>query len=142
MRVAAEQEGLRDGTTAVVALVQDDCLHVSHVGDSRAVLCRASGRTQALTQDHKPELAPEKQRIEALGGFVSYIGCWRAMGILAMSRALVRAAAAPLPVAVAAFALPPPLLSVTAPGSTHTPCHMTDRVVPPRALSARRVICS
>jgi len=84
----AGREGLRDGTTAVVALVQDDCLHVSHVGDSRAVLCRASGRTQALTQDHKPELAPEKQRIEALGGFVSYIGCWRAMGILAMSRAL------------------------------------------------------
>lgn len=29
-----------------------------------------------------------RQRIEALGGFVSYIGCWRAMGILAMSRAI------------------------------------------------------
>ena len=41
-----------------------------------------------MTQDHKPELEPEKRRIEALGGFVSYIGCWRAMGILAMSRAI------------------------------------------------------
>jgi len=84
----AGREGLRDGTTAVVALVQDDCLHVAHVGDSRCVLGRAGGRTQGVTQDHKPELALEKQRIEALGGFVSYIGCWRAMGILAMSRAL------------------------------------------------------
>ena len=29
-----------------------------------------------------------RRRIESLGGFVSYIGCWRAMGILAMSRAI------------------------------------------------------
>ena len=41
-----------------------------------------------MAQDHKPELEAERQRIEGLGGFVSYIGCWRAMGILAMSRAI------------------------------------------------------
>ena len=84
----AGREGLRDGTTAVVCLVEDKSLTVAHVGDSRGVLCRAGGRTVAITQDHKPELEPEKRRIEALGGFVSYIGCWRAMGILAMSRAI------------------------------------------------------
>lgn len=84
----AGREGLRDGTTALVALVEDDALTVAHVGDSRGLLCRAGGATVALTQDHKPELDPEKKRIEALGGFVSYIGCWRAMGILAMSRAI------------------------------------------------------
>ena len=84
----AGREGLRDGTTAVVALVQDEALTVAHVGDSRGVLCRANGETHAITQDHKPELEAEKKRIEALGGFVSYIGCWRAMGILAMSRAI------------------------------------------------------
>jgi len=84
----AGREGLRDGTTAIVALVQDDVLTVAHVGDSRGVLCRKGGTTIAITQDHKPELEPEKKRIEALGGFVSYIGCWRAMGILAMSRAI------------------------------------------------------
>ena len=84
----AGREGLRDGTTAVVALVQDDTLTIAHVGDSRAVLCRKNGKAEAITQDHKPELEAEKKRIEALGGFVSYLGCWRAMGILAMSRAL------------------------------------------------------
>jgi len=84
----AGREGLRDGTTAIVALVQDDALTVAHVGDSRGVLCRANGATEVITQDHKPELEAEKRRIEALGGFVSYIGCWRAMGILAMSRAI------------------------------------------------------
>ena len=84
----AGREGLRDGTTAVVALVHDEAITVAHVGDSRGVLCRANGAAQALTTDHKPELEAEKKRIEALGGFVSYIGCWRAMGILAMSRAI------------------------------------------------------
>lgn len=83
----AGREGLRDGTTAVVALVQEETLTIAHVGDSRGVLCRA-GTAVELTKDHKPELEQEKRRIEALGGFVSYIGCWRAMGILAMSRAI------------------------------------------------------
>jgi len=84
----AGREGLRDGTTAVVTLVEADSMTVAHVGDSRAVLCRAGGETVHVTLDHKPELAAERKRIEALGGFVSYIGCWRAMGILAMSRAI------------------------------------------------------
>lgn len=84
----AGREGLRDGTTAVVALVQDEALTVAHVGDSRGVLCRSEGTAVAITQDHKPENDAEKKRIEALGGFVSHIGCWRAMGILAMSRAI------------------------------------------------------
>jgi serine/threonine protein phosphatase PrpC len=73
----AGREGLRDGTTAIVALLHDDALTVAHVGDSRGVLCRAGGTALAITQDHKPELEAEKRRIEALGGFVSYIGCWR-----------------------------------------------------------------
>jgi serine/threonine protein phosphatase PrpC len=86
--MVAGREGLRDGTTAVVALVEAKTLTVAHVGDSRGVLCRAGGETISITQDHKPELEAERRRIEALGGFVSHIGCWRAMGILAMSRAI------------------------------------------------------
>ena len=84
----AGREGLRDGTTAVVALVEAKTLTIAHVGDSRGVLCRAGGETVAVTQDHKPELDAERRRIEGLGGFISHIGCWRAMGILAMSRAI------------------------------------------------------
>eukprot|EP00312_Isochrysidales_sp_CCMP1244_P024435 CAMPEP_0202778220 /NCGR_PEP_ID=MMETSP1388-20130828/54215_1 /ASSEMBLY_ACC=CAM_ASM_000864 /TAXON_ID=37098 /ORGANISM="Isochrysis sp, Strain CCMP1244" /LENGTH=372 /DNA_ID=CAMNT_0049447481 /DNA_START=32 /DNA_END=1150 /DNA_ORIENTATION=- len=83
----AERDGLSDGTTAVVALVEPTVLTVAHVGDSRGVLCRG-GAAVPITDDHKPEVAAERRRIEALGGFVSYIGCWRAMGILAMSRAI------------------------------------------------------
>jgi len=55
----AEREGLSDGTTAVVALVQEDKLTVAHVGDSRGVLCR-NGSALAVTQDHKPEVAIER----------------------------------------------------------------------------------
>ena len=62
----AGREGLRDGTTAIVALIHDDALTVAHVGDSRGVLCRAGGTALAITQDHKPELEAEKRRIEAL----------------------------------------------------------------------------
>ena len=61
---SAGREGLRDGTTAIVALVQADTLTVAHVGDSRGVLCRKNGSALALTQDHKPELEAEKARIE------------------------------------------------------------------------------
>ena len=61
----AGREGLRDGTTAIVALVQDDTLTIAHVGDSRGVLCRADGKALALTMDHKPELPEEKRRIES-----------------------------------------------------------------------------
>ena len=87
----AGREGLRDGTTAVCAVLQTEgtetTLTIAHVGDSRGVLCRA-GFAVAVTEDHKPDHPEEKARIEALGGFVSFIGCWRAMGILAMSRAI------------------------------------------------------
>jgi len=83
----AERDGLSDGTTAVVALIQDTLLTVAHVGDSRGVLCRG-GVAIEVTEDHKPEIDKERRRIEDLGGFVSHIGCWRAMGILAMSRAI------------------------------------------------------
>ena len=45
----ANREGLRDGTTAVVALVEESTLTIAHVGDSRGVLCRG-GNTVAMTQ--------------------------------------------------------------------------------------------
>lgn len=48
----------------------------AHAGDSRAVLCRG-GDAVRLTEDHKPELVVEKQRVEANGGRVEMQRCWR-----------------------------------------------------------------
>ncbi len=53
-------------------------------GDSRSVLCRG-GEAVPLSQDHKPNMAGERARIEGAGGRVS-IG--RVNGDLAVSRAL------------------------------------------------------
>ena len=43
--------GVQSGTTLVVGMVANDHLVISHVGDSRAYLCRA-GRLRCLTHDH------------------------------------------------------------------------------------------
>ncbi|EKX47810.1 hypothetical protein GUITHDRAFT_69206 [Guillardia theta CCMP2712] len=83
------------GSTANVALLLGDVLHVANLGDSRAVLCR-NGFAQALSEDHKPDLPSEKARIESLDGRVEWRGCWRVIGGsgiaafrgLAVSRAL------------------------------------------------------
>lgn len=83
------------GTTAVVAVIVDDAIHVANAGDSRAVLCRRPGgagapRTAvALTTDHKPASPSEAARIRAAGGFVSSIGgVTRVNGNLSLSRAI------------------------------------------------------
>eukprot|EP00002_Diphylleia_rotans_P013341 TRINITY_DN2606_c0_g1_i6.p1 TRINITY_DN2606_c0_g1~~TRINITY_DN2606_c0_g1_i6.p1 ORF type:complete len:456 (-),score=112.66 TRINITY_DN2606_c0_g1_i6:1454-2821(-) len=39
-----------------------------------------------MTQDHKPNRPDEQIRIEASGGFIAHLGCWRVQGILATSR--------------------------------------------------------
>eukprot|EP00930_Biecheleria_cincta_P086034 TRINITY_DN75402_c0_g1_i1.p1 TRINITY_DN75402_c0_g1~~TRINITY_DN75402_c0_g1_i1.p1 ORF type:complete len:402 (-),score=62.34 TRINITY_DN75402_c0_g1_i1:38-1243(-) len=71
------------GTTAVVALLERDSsgrprrYAVASCGDSRAVACRA-GQTLALSEDHKPELKAERERIERAGGkVVNYGPCSR-----------------------------------------------------------------
>jgi protein phosphatase len=43
--------GVQSGTTLVVGMVTNNHLVISHVGDSRAYLCRA-GRLRCLTHDH------------------------------------------------------------------------------------------
>ncbi|XP_037604964.1 protein phosphatase 1D-like isoform X2 [Sebastes umbrosus] len=64
------------GTTASVIVIRGVHMYVAHVGDSAVVVGvqeNASDITlQALeiTQDHKPELPKEKERIERLGGSV------------------------------------------------------------------------
>jgi len=97
----AEKKGWRDGTTAVVALVirQESLLretysslagaelYVANTGDSRCLLIR-NGRPIQLSEEHKPNRADEKARIEDNGGRVVLFGTWRVEGVLAVSRAI------------------------------------------------------
>ena len=49
---------------------QERNIIVSHVGDSRGVLCKTKSAIQ-LTRDHTPNIVDEKLRIESLGGNVT-----------------------------------------------------------------------
>lgn len=87
------------GSTAIVLVL--DCgdespltgrpkrVSVANCGDSRAILCRA-GKAVELSEDHKPELPLEEDRIKKAGGHVALIGpCHRVDGWgLNLSRAL------------------------------------------------------
>mmetsp|Transcript_102715 Transcript_102715/g.257521 ORF Transcript_102715/g.257521 Transcript_102715/m.257521 type:complete len:455 (-) Transcript_102715:191-1555(-) len=62
---------------------------VANCGDSRAVVCRG-GKAVGLSEDHKPELKAEEERIRKAGGHVALVGpCHRIDGWgLNLSRAL------------------------------------------------------
>jgi protein phosphatase 2C family protein 2/3 len=72
------------GCTACVGLIAGKKLYVGNAGDSRGVL-GIKGRAKPLSQDHKPQLEQEKNRITAAGGFVDF---GRVNGNLALSRAI------------------------------------------------------
>ncbi|XP_059750214.1 protein phosphatase 1F isoform X2 [Balaenoptera ricei] len=78
---------LQSGTTGVCALIAGNTLHVAWLGDSQVVLVQ-QGQVVKLMEPHRPERQDEKDRIEALGGFVSHMDCWRVNGTLAVSRAI------------------------------------------------------
>ncbi|XP_034723894.1 protein phosphatase 1D-like isoform X2 [Etheostoma cragini] len=64
------------GTTASVVFIRGNRMYVAHVGDSAVVLGIQDDpsvpfiRAVEVTQDHKPELPRERERIEGLGGSV------------------------------------------------------------------------
>ncbi len=64
------------GTTALVAILMGDMLHIANIGDCRAVLCRRNMEGQPvaipLSTDHTPNL--EIARIKATGFEVSHPG--------------------------------------------------------------------
>ena len=75
----------RSGCTAnAIILTPDGYIHCANAGDSRCVMCR-DGAAYPLSQDHKPHLPIEFQRIQQAKHFV-----WnrRVDGILALSRAI------------------------------------------------------
>ena len=86
------------GSTAICVLLDANCIWSINVGDSRAVLSRA-GRAVDLSTDHKPNTKAEQERIEKVGGKVSWfgwedeegepvagMGAWRVNGNLGVSR--------------------------------------------------------
>jgi len=72
------------GTTACVALITRTEIYVANAGDSRAIISK-SGSAHNMSEDHKPELKTEKDRIVAAGGRVEDN---RIDGSLGLSRAL------------------------------------------------------
>ncbi|XP_026193261.1 protein phosphatase 1G [Cyclospora cayetanensis] len=72
------------GSTALTICITATQVTVANVGDSRCVLCR-TGEIVELSQDHKPQLAEERIRIYAAGG---YLEMGRVNGNLNLSRAL------------------------------------------------------
>ncbi|XP_067395992.1 protein phosphatase 1F isoform X2 [Emydura macquarii macquarii] len=86
----AKRERLRSGTTGVSALIVGNKLHIAWVGDSQVMLVQ-QGKAVTLMEPHKPEREDERMRIEALGGCVTYMDCWRVNGTLAVSRAIASA---------------------------------------------------
>lgn len=75
------------GCTATVVLITKNDIYCANAGDSRTVLARSSGanKCEPLSDDHKPDNAPEKARIEAAGGFVEEN---RVNGSLNLSRSI------------------------------------------------------
>eukprot|EP00747_Dinoflagellata_sp_TGD_P196277 gnl/TRDRNA2_/TRDRNA2_66155_c0_seq1.p1 gnl/TRDRNA2_/TRDRNA2_66155_c0~~gnl/TRDRNA2_/TRDRNA2_66155_c0_seq1.p1 ORF type:complete len:675 (-),score=184.51 gnl/TRDRNA2_/TRDRNA2_66155_c0_seq1:58-2082(-) len=94
LRAGNLPEGSESGSTATVAMVQQDGqdrlrIWVASAGDSRALLWRkADGKIEA-THDHRPSDPEERKRIEAAGGTVTEeFDPPRIDGALACSRAL------------------------------------------------------
>merc|ERR1719510_2447804 len=80
-----EDPGNDSGCTAVVAVIRENELYVANAGDSRCVVCR-DGKAIEMSFDHKPEDAPERDRIETAGGRVTPDG--RVNGGLNLSKAI------------------------------------------------------
>ena len=90
-RGATDDIAFAAGCTACSAIITPTDIFVGNAGDSRAVLARkpkaAGGKFRCIpmSEDHKPDLAREKARIEAAGGFVEDN---RVKGVLNLSRSL------------------------------------------------------
>jgi len=78
------------GSTATVCVIRNGAeMAVAHVGDSRALLCRKASALQ-LTDDHEPESAKERERIEQCNGRITWssVGRPRVNGVLEMTRSI------------------------------------------------------
>ena len=72
------------GSTAAIAIVDDDVLYTANVGDSRIILIH-NGRAKRLSVDHKAASPDEMEQIIRRGGSIQ---SGRVNGILMLSRAI------------------------------------------------------
>lgn len=87
-RAGGDNIAMGTGCTAVSAFITSDKIYVGNSGDSRCIVgVKKAGGIDgvAMSEDHKPDNAGEKARIERAGGFVEEN---RVKGILNLSRSL------------------------------------------------------
>eukprot|EP00916_Digyalum_oweni_P019304 GHVL01032140.1.p1 GENE.GHVL01032140.1~~GHVL01032140.1.p1 ORF type:complete len:331 (-),score=65.67 GHVL01032140.1:997-1989(-) len=72
IRQCAEIDNHYASCTSVTVLLAGPYICVAHIGDSRVALCSKNAGS-FLTVDHKPDDAPEMQRIIESGGSVEYL---------------------------------------------------------------------
>ncbi|GER44066.1 protein phosphatase 2C family protein [Striga asiatica] len=82
--ISSDYHGPSAGSTACVAVIQNNQLLVANAGDSRCVMSR-KGQAYDMSKDHKPDIAAERKRILEAGGYVQY---GRVNGSLNLSRAI------------------------------------------------------
>jgi serine/threonine protein phosphatase PrpC len=76
----------RSGSTACLVILRNNKLHIAWCGDSQCCLIRKD-KTFYITEPHKPNNDKEKERIESLGGCVTYNSKdWRVNGVLSVAR--------------------------------------------------------
>ena len=66
-------DSIGSGSTVVLVHINSDKIISINCGDSRAILITKKKNIIPLTRDHKPELADERERIEASGGRIDKI---------------------------------------------------------------------
>lgn len=87
-RAGGDHIAMGTGCTAVSAFITADKIYCGNSGDSRCIVgLKKAGNIEAvaMSEDHKPDNAGEKTRIEKAGGFVEEN---RVKGILNLSRSL------------------------------------------------------
>ena len=77
------------GSTMTIVVRFHDRLVVANVGDSTAYITyteHSKKKARQVSKDHMPNEPMERKRVEESGGFIEYLGVWRVMGQLAISR--------------------------------------------------------
>jgi len=75
--------GDKSGSTGVTTLIKDEQIFIANTGDSRCIICE-DAVVYALTNDHKPSIPFERERIINSGGQITQ---GRVQGTLAVARA-------------------------------------------------------